>query len=54
MTAIRIVAEGEALLAPSVTRRLIAHFSRANRVPGEQRRDFGTAPSSWSSPMNGA
>ena len=33
LSAIRIVAEGEALLAPSVTRRLIAHFSRASRLP---------------------
>jgi DNA-binding NarL/FixJ family response regulator len=38
LSAIRIVAEGEALLAPSVTRRLIAHFSRA---PARQRRDLG-------------
>jgi DNA-binding NarL/FixJ family response regulator len=37
LSAIRIVAEGEALLAPSVTRRLIAHFSRASRVPPERR-----------------
>jgi DNA-binding NarL/FixJ family response regulator len=29
LSAIRIVAEGDSLLAPSVTRRLIAHFSRA-------------------------
>jgi DNA-binding NarL/FixJ family response regulator len=28
LSAIRIVADGDALLAPSVTRRLIAHFSR--------------------------
>ena len=41
LSAIRIVAEGEALLAPSVTRRLIAHFSRASRGPAERRRDFG-------------
>ena len=41
LRAIRIVAEGEALLAPSVTRRLIAHFSRASRLPPEGRRDFG-------------
>jgi hypothetical protein len=41
LSAIRVVAEGEALLAPSVTRRLIAHFSRASRVPPERRRDFG-------------
>ena len=40
LTAIRVVAEGEALLAPSVTRRLIAHFSRAGRLPPERRRDF--------------
>jgi DNA-binding NarL/FixJ family response regulator len=38
--AIRIVAEGEALLAPSVTRRLIAHFGRASRAPAERRLDF--------------
>lgn len=51
LTPIRIVAEGEPLLAPSVTRRLIAHVSHRQPRPGEQRRDFGTAPSSWSSPM---
>ena len=33
LSAIRTVAEGEALLAPSVTRRLIAHFTKADRVP---------------------
>ena len=33
LSAIRTVAEGEALLAPSVTRRLIAHFTEAGRVP---------------------
>jgi DNA-binding NarL/FixJ family response regulator len=38
--AIRVVAEGEALLAPTVTRRLIAHFSHADRLPAEGRRDF--------------
>jgi len=32
--AIRTVAGGEALLAPSVTRRLIAHFAAGTRVPG--------------------
>jgi DNA-binding NarL/FixJ family response regulator len=41
LSAIHIVAEGEALLAPSVTRRLIARFSRASREPAEKRRDFG-------------
>jgi len=33
LAAIRTVAAGEALLAPSVTRRLIAHFTEADRVP---------------------
>jgi DNA-binding NarL/FixJ family response regulator len=40
LNAIRVVAEGEALLAPSVTRRLIAHYSNASRGPAERRRDF--------------
>ena len=40
LSAIRIVAEGEALLAPSVTRRLIAHFSRAGQGPADSGRDF--------------
>ena len=33
LSAIRTVAAGEALLAPSVTRRLIAHFTQAERTP---------------------
>ncbi len=33
LAAIRTVAAGEALLAPSVTRRLIAHFTQAGQVP---------------------
>ena len=33
LTAIRTVAAGEALLAPSVTRRLIAHFTEGTREP---------------------
>jgi DNA-binding NarL/FixJ family response regulator len=33
LTAIRTVAEGEALLAPSVTRRLIEHFTGGSRAP---------------------
>src|ERR1700683_780368 len=33
LTAIRTVAAGEALLAPSVTRRLIAHFTEGTRAP---------------------
>ncbi len=31
----RVVAAGEALLAPSITRRLIGHFARAARTPAE-------------------
>jgi DNA-binding NarL/FixJ family response regulator len=33
LSAIRTVAAGEALLAPSVTRRLIAHFTAGDRAP---------------------
>jgi DNA-binding NarL/FixJ family response regulator len=33
LSAIRTLAEGEALLAPSVTRRLIAHFTSGSRPP---------------------
>ena len=33
LSAIRTVAAGEALLAPSVTRRLIAHFTESDRAP---------------------
>ncbi len=40
LAAIRVVAAGEALLAPSVTRRLIAHFSRADRRPAQARSDL--------------
>jgi len=40
LAAIRIVAAGEALLAPSVTRRLIAHFSERDRRPAERRADI--------------
>jgi DNA-binding NarL/FixJ family response regulator len=32
--AVRVVAAGEALLAPSVTRRLISEFARTRRAPG--------------------
>jgi DNA-binding NarL/FixJ family response regulator len=35
LSAIRTVAAGEALLAPSVTRRLIAHFTSSARVPSK-------------------
>ncbi len=37
LSAIRTVAAGEALLAPSVTRRLIAHFTDRARVPARAR-----------------
>ena len=40
LNAIRVVAEGEALLAPSVTRRLIAHFSRPGLGHAASDRDF--------------
>ena len=35
LSAIRTVAAGEALLAPSVTRRLIAHFADQAQVAGQ-------------------
>jgi DNA-binding NarL/FixJ family response regulator len=38
LAAIRVVAAGEALLAPSVTRRLIAHFAGQRRAPAAARR----------------
>lgn len=40
LAAIRVIADGEALLAPSVTRRLIAHFNHRDRRPGEGRADI--------------
>jgi DNA-binding NarL/FixJ family response regulator len=40
LTAIRVVAAGEALLAPSVTRRLIAHFAGQPRSPVQRRTDL--------------
>jgi DNA-binding NarL/FixJ family response regulator len=42
VNAIRVVAEGEALLAPSVTRRLIDEFAR--RATGPRRRRWTTSP----------
>jgi DNA-binding NarL/FixJ family response regulator len=33
--AIRVVAQGEALLAPSVTRRLVAHFTNTVKAPAK-------------------
>jgi len=40
LTAIRVVAAGEALLAPSVTRRLIAHFASQPQSPPKRRADL--------------
>src|SRR5215471_6882562 len=42
LTAIRIVAAGEALLAPSVTRRLIGEFARTTPTPGRPPGPDGT------------
>ena len=41
LAAIRVVAAGEALLAPSVTRRLIAHFAGQRRAPAARRSALG-------------
>ena len=41
LSAIRTLAAGEALLAPPVTRRLIAHFSRGGLAPAERQRELG-------------
>ena len=40
LEAIRVVAAGEALLAPNVTRRLIAHFAQQSQTPTERRADL--------------
>jgi DNA-binding NarL/FixJ family response regulator len=42
LTAIRVVAAGDALLAPSVTRRLIGEFARTTPAPGEPPGPDGT------------
>jgi DNA-binding NarL/FixJ family response regulator len=39
LSAIRVVAAGESLLAPSVTRRLIAHFAARSQPPGKHFND---------------
>jgi DNA-binding NarL/FixJ family response regulator len=41
LAAIRVVAAGDALLAPSVTRRLIAHFAGQRRTPAARRSALG-------------
>jgi len=40
LTAVRVVAAGEALLAPNVTRRLIAHFAGQARSPLRHLKDL--------------
>lgn len=40
LEAIRVVASSDGLLAPSVTRRLIAHFARQSRSPSANRKDL--------------
>jgi DNA-binding NarL/FixJ family response regulator len=45
LTAIRVIAAGEALLAPSVTRRLICEFARTSGAPGGQVAEVRPAPS---------
>jgi DNA-binding NarL/FixJ family response regulator len=40
LQAIRLIAAGEALLAPNVTRRLIAHFAGLPKSPTERRADL--------------
>jgi DNA-binding NarL/FixJ family response regulator len=40
LAAVRVVAAGDALLAPSVTRRLIAHFAGQSRVQTTRRSDL--------------
>ena len=44
LNAIRTVAAGEALLAPSVTRRLIAHFADQARTPARMPRAWRSSP----------
>ena len=44
LTAIRVIAAGEALLAPSVTRRLICEFARTSGAPGGQVAEVRPAP----------
>src|SRR4029450_8410180 len=44
LRAVRVVAEGEALLAPSVTRRLIAEFAAARRRARRPARGARAAP----------
>jgi len=44
LTAIRVVAAGDALLAPSVTRRLIGEFARTTPAPGRPPGPDGAGP----------
>ena len=49
LTAIRVVAAGDALLAPSVTRRLIGEFARTAPIPGRPPGPDG-ATRAWAGP----
>ncbi len=40
LEAIRVIAAGEALLAPNVTRRLIAHFAKTTQSPAKRQADL--------------
>lgn len=51
LTAIRVVAAGDALLAPSVTRRLIGEFARTSGAPGASSQ---CAPATIGDAMSGA
>jgi DNA-binding NarL/FixJ family response regulator len=48
LTAIRVIAAGEALLAPSVTRRLICEFARTSGAPSGQVAEVRPAPAGHS------
>ena len=50
LTAIRVVAAGDALLAPSVTRRLIGEFARTAPITGPAARTTQAAPNGDSEP----
>jgi DNA-binding NarL/FixJ family response regulator len=41
LSAIRVIAAGDSLLAPSITRRLIAHFSSGRPQPARPHRELG-------------
>jgi DNA-binding NarL/FixJ family response regulator len=47
INAIRVVADGDSLLAPSVTRRLVAEFVRRPAVPAAGTEGRASAPGGW-------